>query len=1100
MCGIAGLFRPKADLPGDALEAAAGRMADTLRQRGPDGSGTWIDAGAGIALAHRRLAVIDPSPAGRQPMTSASGRWVLTFNGEIYNFDELRRHLAARGHGFRGRSDTEVLLAAVEEWGVEAALPRLEGMFALALWDRQERALHLARDRIGEKPLYYGWSGGVFLFGSELKALRAYEGWQGRIDRTSVALLLRHNFVPGPHSIYAGVSKLPPASIFTIDSADPPREYLSRYWSLNEAVNRGLRDRFTGTEADATDRLEQLLRASVQRQTRADVPVGAFLSGGIDSSTIAALMQAQSARPIKTFTVGFDEPGYDESAPARAIARHLGTEHHELRVTADTAVAVIPGLPALYDEPFADSSQIPTYLLASLAREHVTVALAGDGGDELFGGYHRYFLACAIWQRLAWLPVPVRALMAQALASFPPAGIDRVLSGLARLLPQLALPAHTGDRLNKGAELLRARSADDLYTRLISYWRPAPLVNGARPASVPSPVTSWPVLADFAERMMAIDATGYLPDDLLTKLDRACMAVSLEPRCPYLDPSLIEFAWRLPPAWKVRNGQGKWLLRGVLQRYVPRELTQRPKMGFGVPLAAWLRGPLREWAEAQLAPARLRAGGFLEAEPIRKKWQEHLRGTRNWQYHLWGALMFQAWLEHERRAAPAGERAAPILLHPTVERRRRRVPATVTPERRASRGRLLFLVNNPRYFLSHRLPLALGARAAGFEVWVAAPEGEAAREVRAHGLNFHPVPMSRWGSHPGQELRTFLSIFRLLRALRPDLLHAVTIKPVLYGCLAARLAGVPGIVAAIPGMSQIFSRPGWWAAIRRRLVTWGYRQALGKANVRVIFQNPDDWRELVTGKVIGPGNAVLIRGAGVDLKRFFASPLPEGTPVVACVARMLTSKGIGEFVAAAATLKREGVRARFVLVGDREQGNPSSVSRTQLERWCRSGVVEWWGHRDDIPRVLAQAYLVCLPSYREGLPKVLLEAAAAGRPIVTTDVPGCREVVRDGENGFTVPAHESERLARAIAEVLRDRRLAQAMGARSRVLAEREFGYEKVVRRTLGTYDSLLPPNVGLPRAPEPRPRPEAAPGVAIRAPAPALARVRPAGVASISR
>lgn len=668
MCGLSGFFMP-AGLAANA-GGVARRMADAITHRGPDDAGVWVDEAAGIALAHRRLSILDLSPAGHQPMASSSGRYVIAFNGEIYNHLDLRAELAKVGSDetprsqspggaarfWRGHSDTETLLAAFEAWGIEATLKKCVGMFALALWDRETRTLTLARDRLGEKPLYYGWQGEAFLFGSELKALRVHPAFRGEIDRDVLALYLRHNYVPAPYSIYRGIAKLPPGSWLTLAADTPvgaPQADLLRgvlpvpsfYWRARDAAEAGVRGNLN--DATAINELDTLLRQAIGGQMVADVPLGAFLSGGIDSSTVVALMQAQSTRPVQTFTIGFHEAGYNEAEHAHAVAAHLGTEHTELYVTAEQVMAVIPRLPSLYDEPFADSSQIPTFLVSELARRHVTVSLSGDGGDELFGGYNRYLWASRIWRSLGWAPRPLRAALAGVLTSLPPAAWNSVFSGLSVFLPQRWRHANPGDKLHKLAGILAVRSPEEIYLALVSHWQqPASVVIGAtEPATVLTDPKQWADVPDFESRMMYLDQMTYLPGDILTKVDRAAMGVSLETRVPLIDHRVMEFAWQLPLSMKIRDGQTKWLLRQVLYRHVPRELIERPKMGFGIPLDTWLRGPLRDWAEALLDEARLRQEGYFHPAPIRQKWAEHLSGQRNWAYHLWDVLMFQAWLE-----------------------------------------------------------------------------------------------------------------------------------------------------------------------------------------------------------------------------------------------------------------------------------------------------------------------------------------------------------------------------------------------------------------------------------------------------------------------
>jgi asparagine synthase (glutamine-hydrolysing) len=620
-------------------------MCDAIAHRGPDDSGEWIDVQSGVALGFRRLAIIDVSPAGHQPMVSASGRYIATLNGEIYNFEELRSELRKAGAApsFRGHSDTEVMLAAFEAWGVEAAVKRFNGMFAIALWDRQQRSLQLIRDRMGVKPLYYGFAGQTFLYGSELKALREHPDFTGTVDRGALDLYLRFMYVPAPYSIYEGIRKLMPGTILAFDPATRQTE-TTVYWSARDAALRGGAHRFEGSEDDASHVLETLLRDAVRLRMVADVPLGVFLSGGVDSSLVTALMQAQSPVPIRTFTVGFNEAAYDEAPFAADVARHLGTEHTELYMSTEDVLNVIPKLPSIYDEPFSDSSQIPTHLVAMLARRHVTVSLSGDGGDELFGGYTRYFLGQKLFSRLSFLPTALRPAVGRALTMFPPRLWDRLLALGGPLLPAALRQPRPGERIHKVARVLKGNDLDEMYFELVSHW--SNIVIGA--SAHPAPVMvreDWPALADPVERMMYFDQISYLPDDILTKVDRASMAVSLEAREPLLDYRLVEFAWTLPLSMKIRAGKGKHVLRRVLDRYVPSSLIERPKMGFGIPLETLLREQLRDWAESLLDPATMRSQGFLDVAPIRAKWKDHLAGKGEWKHYLWAVLMFQAWLE-----------------------------------------------------------------------------------------------------------------------------------------------------------------------------------------------------------------------------------------------------------------------------------------------------------------------------------------------------------------------------------------------------------------------------------------------------------------------
>jgi asparagine synthase (glutamine-hydrolysing) len=643
MCGIAGVLGTAADV-GEPILA---RMAAAITHRGPDDHGVWRDEDAGIGFGHARLSIVDLSAAGHQPMQSPGGRYALAFNGEIYNHLALRAEYERDGGRtpWRGHSDTETLLAAFERWGVEATLRKCVGMFALGLWDRDERTLILARDRLGEKPLFYGWQGDRFLFGSELKAMRAHPAFRADIDPGSVAKFLRFAYVPSPCSIYRGINKLLPGTILRIRAGDRSAQPVP-YWSLLEVAQRGLAEPFPGSEDEARQELESRLSRSIALQRVADVPLGAFLSGGIDSSLIVALMQAQADRPVRTFTIGFREAQYDEAAHARAVARHLGTDHTELYVTPDEARAVIPRLPSLYDEPFADVSQIPTFLVSQLARRHVTVSLSGDGGDELFGGYNRYAWA----RRLLKVPAPARRAAAVALRMLSPGQWDQLASVLGPVLPRRVQVRRPGDQAHKLAGVLGSGSDGGMYERMVSIWPDVSEVTTARPDEMLlSGRWREAASADSPEhRMMIVDMLTYLSDDILCKVDRAAMAVSLETRVPFLDHRVVEFAWRLPLCFKIRNGAQKWILRQVLHRHVPRSLVERPKMGFGVPIDAWLRGPLRQWAEDLLSESRLRDAGDLRPALVRAKWLEHLSGRRNWQYQLWNVLMLQAWRADQR--------------------------------------------------------------------------------------------------------------------------------------------------------------------------------------------------------------------------------------------------------------------------------------------------------------------------------------------------------------------------------------------------------------------------------------------------------------------
>ncbi len=646
MCGLAGFFTLSQGFECRDGEVVLRSMADQLVHRGPDSHGFWTDSASGIGLVHRRLRILDLSPSGAQPMSSASGRYVVAFNGEIYNHDILRSRLKAAGNAslsWRGNSDTETLLACIDAWGLIGTLNCAIGMFAIALWDRESKTLTLARDRLGEKPMYYGWQGfgqdKTFLFGSEMSALRRHPSFAAEINRDALALHLKHGCIGGANSIFKGIHKLLPGHLLTVSLASPEPS-LHSWWSGSDIALESMARPFTGSPDEAVNSLETLLHDAVSLQMKADVPLGAFLSGGVDSSTIVAIMQSQSTKPIRTFSIGFNESSYDEAKNASAVANHLGTDHTELYVTAEMALGVIPNLPRLFSEPFADSSQIPTFLVSKLARQDVSVALSGDGGDELFCGYNRYQMTAKLWGSLASMPRPFRRLVSTFLSSVP--------LPFWNLLGNAVSMRRLGEQLYKGATLLGSSSADDLYDGMVSHWAdPENIVLGTS-----EPLASFRGQANLSglgdvERMMALDMLNYLPDDILVKVDRAAMGVSLETRVPLLDHRVVEFAWALPMQYKLRDGVSKWPLRQVLYRYVPRELIERPKMGFGVPIAHWLRGPLRDWAETLLAERRLRSEGFFDPAPIRQKWAEHLSGQRNWQSHLWDVLMFQAWLSEQ---------------------------------------------------------------------------------------------------------------------------------------------------------------------------------------------------------------------------------------------------------------------------------------------------------------------------------------------------------------------------------------------------------------------------------------------------------------------
>ena len=623
-------------------------MAEALRHRGPDDHGTWADPDGRCALGHRRLSVVDLSPLGHQPMLSGDGRWVLAYNGEIYNFRSLRQQLAAESLSFRGDSDTEVLLAAVQAWGIDRALEASEGMFAIALWDRRERVLHLVRDRFGEKPLYYGWVGAHLAFGSELKALQQVSGFAPSLDRDAVALYLGHNCIPAPHTIYQGIRKLEPGRIVSFSRQTRPGHLPESrpYWSARSAVESARARPLHGDPVALTDQLEATLSSAIEARMEADVPVGAFLSGGVDSSLVVALMQQRAHRPVRTFTIGFADRAFDESTEAAAVADHLGTDHTALQVTDADAAEVIPDLPHLWDEPFADISQIPVLLVSRLARSQVTVSLSGDGGDELFAGYNRHAWLDRLWRQASVLPDPLRRGVGSGLGRIPPSWVDGAAKVTDRL-PTRWQVRNPSTKVAKVGRVLAADGPESAYLALVSHWEDAAsmVIGSSTTGSTASDPAGWPALSGITEQMLWLDTVGYLPDDILTKVDRAAMSTSLETRVPFLDRDVFELAWRLPLDLKLRDGVTKWILRQVLYRHVPAALVDRPKMGFGLPIASWLHGPLRPWAEGLLSEGRLRRQGLLDPTPIRRAWEQHLSGRRDAAYELWDVLVLEQWLQ-----------------------------------------------------------------------------------------------------------------------------------------------------------------------------------------------------------------------------------------------------------------------------------------------------------------------------------------------------------------------------------------------------------------------------------------------------------------------
>ena len=654
MCGLTG-FLSDSSIKFNNFSNQLKPMVDSISHRGPDDDGFWIDEKSRVAIGHRRLSVQDLSFAGHQPMCSSSGRYVIAFNGEIYNHLNLRERLDIESDNSKkwvGHSDTETLLSCFEAWGVEATLKEISGMFAIALYDTKHNVFYLIRDRMGEKPLYYGWSGNVFLFGSELKSIKAFQGFSVEVDRNALALYLKYDYIPTPYSIYKDIKKLPQGSYFKISMDDNGWSQkcpfiIKRYWFMEDVAKSGKEEnKYIGFEKDAIQKLDDLLSKSVKQQMISDVPLGAFLSGGIDSSVVVALMQKHSDRKVKTFTIGFKEKNYNEAEYAKKVALHLGTDHTELYITPEQAMDVISRLPKIYDEPFSDSSQLPTFLVSEMARKHVTVSLSGDGGDELFGGYGRYFMANKIWLKIEKIPLTIRKLISKGITLLSPKIWDYLINSAFKFMPSRFRMSHPGDKIYKLSKMLTANNINDIYEGLVTHWNnPFEVVLGSKERNSESNKDIYFINSE--DEMMFLDSISYLPDDILVKVDRAAMSVSLETRAPFLDKDVVEFAWQLPLNMKIRDSKGKWILRKVLDGYIPNKLVDRPKMGFGVPIDSWLRGPLREWAEDLLSEQRLKHDGYFNVEAIRQKWNEHLSGNRNWQYHLWSVLMFQIWLDDQ---------------------------------------------------------------------------------------------------------------------------------------------------------------------------------------------------------------------------------------------------------------------------------------------------------------------------------------------------------------------------------------------------------------------------------------------------------------------
>lgn len=1058
MCGIVGFFDAARNGKCDEDEAIVRQMADALIHRGPDDGGVWCDREAGIALGHRRLAILDLSPQGRQPMHSPCGRYVIVFNGEIYNFKSIRAELEQKGRRFRGNSDTEVALAACAEWGVTAALQRFNGMFALAIWDKQRRVLDLARDRFGQKPLYCSWVNGAFLFSSELKAFYRFPGFAPAVNRDALTLLFRRGCIAAPYSIFKDVYKLKPAHRIRIDAraiAAGRKEMAQEpYWSIAEVLEQGEANPFKWSEADAVEALHDLLQDAVKLCMISDVPLGAFLSGGIDSSTIVALMQAQSAKPVRTFSIGFWDEEYNEAKHAAKVAAHFGTDHTELYVTEQDALEVIPELPQIFDEPFADSSQIPTYLVSKLARREVTVALSGDGGDEIFAGYKKY-QDFNLLQYLARFPAPVLLAMASLARILPlPKARSWQAMPLGRIGHWLAARQFKEKALGMARFLEVSRAPEEMYIRLASIWKtPAELVPGAlEPSTFLTASAQWPRLGNYVRVATAVDMLGYLPDDILVKVDRAAMAVSLETRIPLLDHRLLELVARLPLKMSYWSGTSKALLRKVLYRFVPRPLVERPKMGFKIPVDSWLRGKLRAWAEDLLAPNRLEAEGFLARNLIRQKWQEHLAGVHNWGGYLWPVLMFQAWQERWLSSTK------PLSIEKT-KKTSYKISSFARPVKKL---KILFVIDSlggggTERSVAELLPYLIQANFTPIIVCFYRREG-AESEVIAQGFDVRFLE--------GKGLVAWVRQLRhIIKVEKPDIIHTMLYNADLAGRIAA--IGSSAIV-----VSSLVNTP--YEAVRFRdprikayklrvvqMIDWLTSRCLTK-HFHAVSQAAKD-SAIASLRIPAERITVVERGRNTDRlarpsaeRRLQARErlcLTDQDEVIVNLGRHEYQKGQKYLLEAFAKLA--SAHPRLVLLVAGHQGNLTNELENLKDRLGLNGQVRFLGFRNDVADILAAADLFVFPSLYEGLPGAVIEAMALGLPIVASDIPPVREVVEENRNAILVAPTSSSELAKAIATLLDDRDKALAYGRYSRKIFETRFTLQQSAARMIELYHQV---------------------------------------------
>ncbi len=1012
MCGLAGFLG--FPVPAAEVSPLLGRMADTLAHRGPDDHGIWVNAQVGLGLAHRRLSIQDLSPLGAQPMHSRSGRFVIVFNGEVYNFPALRTELTARGHSFRGGSDTEVMLAAFDEWGVRDAVPRFVGMFAFAVWDQQERCLWLCRDRIGVKPLYVGHVGSNLVFGSELKALRAVPGFDRTVDRDALALFMRHDYVPGPYSIYTAVQKLPPGVLarYTPGAGGRPQETRFTYWSVEHEYANPV-----AVPADplaAVDELDRLLRESIGIRMLADVPLGVLLSGGIDSSAVAGIAQSLTTDRLKTFTIGFTEQAFDEALYAREVARHLNTDHTDLYITPRDALDVVPSLGRIYDEPFGDSSQIPTILVSKLARQRVTVALSGDGGDELFYGYSRYATAETVWRRLSALPPGLRDAAGRLIEAVPPGLLDATLKGLSSRYGALGARGSPSQRLRRFGTLARKPDWYRFYRGIVSRWTEHDqlVLRGSDARHLLADPPPWMRALSHADYMMFADAQSYLSEDILAKVDRASMSRSLELREPLLDHRVVGYALALPLALKQRDGQSKWIMQQVAYRYVPEALLNRPKQGFQLPLGIWLRGPLRDWAESLLDIRRLASDGYLNPEPVRARWDEHLGGRLDWSGQLWNMLMFQTWLDQEwsERAvgAPSGATTTsgtwPAL--PRVAPEGPTTGAVIRPTRvlhaihsiygGGAERQLRMLVNS----WPHK-EIQLGLFFVGGD-----PADITNPAVRVFASRRRSTRQAGF----------FWSVAQAIRVFDPDIVHIWLPESI----------AIPAMIAGqLQGRKLLLSYRG-----RRRIERWltVVEVMLAAATVDAVVSNHEvlaapSYAGSVFRWLFAHKRGIVIRN-GVEVSPVGApsgvtapSVAPEGAPTGApvfrfvCVGRLIVLKNYPRLIDAMTRLAgRENWALDIWGEGEDRADVETAIARSGL-----GSRITLRGYSENVHPEIVGASALILPSVSEGMPNVLVEAMALGIPIIAADIEGIREVIGNEPACVWVNPLDPADMARGIA-------------------------------------------------------------------------------------